>query len=273
VSGPSPSPGKRGFESDLELALRLADSADVITRGSFRSVTLAVETKADRTPVSEADRAVEARLRSVLAVERPGDCIVGEEYGDTGSGPRRWIVDPIDGTKNFVRNIPAWATLIALEVQGAVDVGVVSAPALGRRWWASRGAGAFVADLPGGAARRISVSAVSHLADAHVSGSALSSWQDWGGPECYVRLARSCYADRSFGDFWSHMLVAEGAVDIGIDPVASVWDLAALEVIVEEAGGTFTDLRGRRGASGGSAISTNGRLHKDALGALALGAL
>lgn len=272
MSGPSPSPAQPRAVSDLDLALRLADSADVITRAAFRSSALVVETKADRTPVSEADRAVEERLRSVLAVERPGDRVLGEEYGDTGTGPRRWIVDPIDGTKNFVRNIPAWATLIALEVQGAVTVGVVSAPALGRRWWASRGAGAFVADLPGGTPRRMSVSAVSRLADAHLSGSALSSWEGWGGPKGYVRLARSCYADRSFGDFWSHVLVAEGAVDIGIDPVASLWDLAALEVIVEEAGGTFTDLRGRNGAAGGSAMSTNGRLHNEALDALDLGA-
>ncbi len=256
--------------SDLELALRLADAADAITREAFRKSGLVVETKADRTPVSEADRAVEERLRSILAVERPGDRIVGEEYGDTGRGPRRWIVDPIDGTKNFVRSIPAWATLIALEAQGAVDVGVVSAPALGRRWWATRGAGAFVADLPAGPARRMGVSAVASLADAHLSGSALSSWEDWGGPASYVTLAQSCYADRSFGDFWSHMLVAEGAVDIGIDPVASLWDLAALQVIVEEAGGTFTDLLGRKGAGGGSAISTNGLLHRQALDALGL---
>lgn len=255
-------------QGDLELALRMADAADTITRRAFRSSDLVVETKADRTPVSEADRAVEAQLRSILEVDRPTDRVVGEEYGDTGSGPRRWIVDPIDGTKNFVRRIPAWATLIALEVEGSPKVGVVSAPALGRRWWAASGTGAFVADLAGGAKARMHVSSVGNLADAHISGSALSSWADWGGPHSYVTLAQRCYADRSFGDFWSHMLVAEGSLDIGIDPIASLWDLAALEVIVEEAGGTFTNLKGRRGADGGSAISTNGLLHQEALSVL-----
>lgn len=255
-------------EADLDLALRMADAADTITKRAFCKSDLVVETKADRTPVSEADRAVEAELRSILEVDRPGDRVVGEEYGDTGSGPRRWIVDPIDGTKNFVRRIPAWATLIALEVEGVIAVGVVSAPALGRRWWASRGSGAFVADLAGGGHARLHVSSVADLADAHLSGSALSSWADWGGPHGYVTLAQRCYADRSFGDFWSHMLVAEGAVDIGIDPIASLWDLAALEVIVEEAGGTFTNLEGRRGVDGGSAISTNGLLHNEALNVL-----
>ena len=254
--------------SDLGLALRMADAADEITLRAFRSADLIVETKADRTPVSEADRAVEAELRSILAVDSPGDRVVGEEYGDTGSGPRRWIVDPIDGTKNFVRRIAVWATLIALEVEGAVSVGVVSAPGLGRRWWAARGFGAFVTDTAGGAPSAIHVSSVANLADAHLSGSALSSWDGWGGPHGYVALAQRCYADRSFGDFWSHMLVAEGALDIGIDPVASLWDLAALEVIVLEAGGRFTNLAGSCGPDGGSAISTNGLLHDEALSVL-----
>ena len=254
--------------SDLDLALRMADAADEITRRAFRSADLVVETKADRTPVSEADRAVEAELRSILATDSPGDRVVGEEYGDTGSGPRRWIVDPIDGTKNFVRRIPVWATLIALEVEGTVSVGVVSAPALGRRWWAALGFGAYVTDLAGGAPEAMRVSSVASLADAHLSGSALSSWDDWGGPDGYVALAQGCYADRSFGDFWSHMLVAEGVLDIGIDPIASLWDLAALEVIVLEAGGSFTNLAGSRGPGGGSAISTNGLLHDEALSVL-----
>jgi histidinol-phosphatase len=247
---------------DLELALRLADLADTITTAAFPKPDLVVETKPDRTPVSEADRAVEEAVRRQLASERPGDRVVGEEFGDTGSGARRWIIDPIDGTKNFVRRIPVWATLLALEVDGVVQAGVVSAPALGRRWWAERGGGAW-ADH-GGQRRRISVSKVGSLADAHVSGASLSSWDDWGGPGVYLELAARCYADRSFGDFWSHMLVAEGACEIGLDPIVSLWDLAALQVIVEEAGGRFTTFGGEARADGGSAISSNGLVHEQA---------
>ena len=258
-----------GTASDLELARRLADRADRITTAAFRRSDLRVETKADRTPVSEADRAVEADPREVLAAERPADRVVGEEFGDTGDGPRRWIIDPIDGTKNFVRRIPVWATLLALEVDGTVTVGVVSAPALGRRWWAGRGEGAWAADLPGGRPAPIAVSGVSDLAHAHLSGNALSSWTERGGPQPYVDLALACYADRNLGDFWSHMLVAEGALDIGLDPVVSLWDLAALQVIVEEAGGRFTDFAGVARPDGGSAVSSNGILHDRALAVIA----
>lgn len=246
---------------DLELALGLADRADAITMAAFPRPDLVVETKPDRTPVSEADRSVEADIRAVLGAERAGDRVVGEEYGDTGHGPRRWIVDPIDGTKNFVRRIPVWATLLGLEVDGRMALGVVSAPALGRRWWAERDGGAWVDDGTG--ARPISVSKVARLADAHVSGASLQSWEDWGGPGVYLELARRCYADRSFGDFWSHMLVAEGVCDVGLDPIVSLWDLAALQVIVEEAGGRFTDFAGRAGPDGGSAISSNGLVHEE----------
>ena len=259
--------------TDLQLALDLADRADAITMAAFPRPDLVVETKADRTPVSEADRAVEEMVRKALAEARPDDRVVGEEFGDSwaegASGPdrkrasRRWIVDPIDGTKNFVRRIPVWATLIALETEGVMQVGVVSAPALGRRWWASRRAGAWVRE---GEAepRRIAVSKVSRLEDAHVSGASLSAWEDWGGAEVFVRLAERCYADRAFGDFWSHVLVAEGACDIGLDPIVSLWDLAPLQVIVEEAGGRFTSFGGEARADGGSAISSNGILHDEA---------
>ena len=252
-----------GLSPDLELALRMVDVADRITLAAFPRPDLVVETKPDRTPVSEADRAVEEAIRKELAAERPEDRVVGEEFGDTGSGPRRWIIDPIDGTKNFVRRIPVWATLLALEVDGVMQAGVVSAPALGRRWWAERGGGAWVDDRAGGT-RRISVSQIADLADAHVSGAALSSWDDWGGPGVYLELAGRCYADRSFGDFWSHMLVAEGVCDIGLDPIVSLWDLAPLQVIVEEAGGMFTTFGGEARADGGSAISSNGWLHEEA---------
>ncbi|HWE53946.1 MAG TPA: inositol monophosphatase family protein [Acidimicrobiales bacterium] len=250
------------MNADLGLALALADRADAITVAAFGKSDLIVETKADRTPVSEADRAVEEDVRRQLAVDRPGDRVVGEEFGDTGSGPRRWIIDPIDGTKNFVRRIPVWATLLALEVDGVITTGVVSAPALGRRWWASRGEGAWVD--AGSGPSRISVSRVADLADVHVSGASLGSWDDWGGPGVYLELAARCYADRSFGDFWSHVLVAEGVCDIGLDPIVSLWDLAPLQVIVEEAGGRFTDFGGQARADGGSAISSNGLVHEAA---------
>jgi histidinol-phosphatase len=258
----APGSGRPGVRSDLELALHLADRADEVTIAAFPRPDLVVETKPDRTPVSEADRAVEERIRGVLSGERPADRVVGEEFGDTGAGPRRWIIDPIDGTKNFVRRIPAWATLLALEVDGTMAAGVVSAPALGRRWWAARGEGAWVREGDG-APRRITVSRVEKLSDAHLSGAGLLDWDDWGGPGVYVDLAARCYAERSFGDFWSHMMVAEGACDIGLDPVVSLWDLAPLQVIVEEAGGRFTTFGGEARADGGSAISSNGLLHEE----------
>ena len=248
---------------DLELALSLADRADAITMRHFPRPDLKVDTKADRSPVTEADREVEEEIRRQLSIDRPGDRIVGEEFGDTGEGARRWIIDPIDGTKNFVRRIPVWATLLALDVDGVVEAGVVSAPALGRRWWAERGGGAWVAEN-GMAPRPLAVSGIGDLADAHVSGGALSSWDDWGGPGVYVDLALRCYADRGFGDFWSHMMVAEGVVEIGLDPIVSLWDLAPLQVIVEEAGGMFTSFGGEARPDRGSAISSNGLVHEAA---------
>jgi histidinol-phosphatase len=262
--------------ADLTLALRLADEADALTVAAFRSAGLVVDTKPDLTPVTDADRGVETALRTTIAAERPGDAVVGEEYGTTGTGSRRWILDPIDGTKNFVRGIPVWATLIALEVDGVLSVGAVSAPALGRRWWAGRGLGAFAGPCPssslGGVAGQVApirVSAVSSLADAQITGPGLESWDEHpGGPARLAALAAATWRDRGFGDFWSHMLVAEGACDIGLDPVASLWDLAALQVIVEEAGGRFTDMGGEARADGGSAISTNGLVHDAALAIL-----
>jgi histidinol-phosphatase len=243
---------------DLDLALELADLADRLTLAAFRRPDLAVERKPDLTPVTEADKGVETAIREVLAQRRPGDVVVGEEHGTTGTGNRRWILDPIDGTANFIRGVPVWATLIALEVDGQLTVGVASAPALGRRWWAARGEGAFA----GPPATPIRVSAIAELSDAHVS---LASLADWPTPSGVEELARRCWRDRGFGDFWSHMLVAEGACDVGLDPVVSLWDIAALLVIVEEAGGRLTDLGGDARADGGSAVSTNGLLHKEVL--------
>ena len=235
---------------DLALALAFADAADAISLGRFRASDLLVETKPDRTPVTEADRAVEEAIRERLAVERPGDGMLGEEFGVTGGGSRRWIVDPIDGTRNYSRGIPIWATLIALEEDGAIQLGVVSAPALGRRWWAERGAGAFVNGDP------IHVSRVAAVEDAVLC---FSLERPLPG------IAHRCWHPRAYGDFWAHMLVAEGAVDGAIDAIGvKVWDLAALQPIVEEAGGRFSDQDGIARVDGLSAISSNGLLH-DAL--------
>jgi histidinol-phosphatase len=231
------------MNDDLALALKLADAADGISLRGFQS-PFTVRTKADRTPVTEVDEAVERALREILERERPDDGIVGEEFG-ARRATRTWIIDPIDGTKNFIRGVPVFGTLIALEG----IVGVVSAPALHRRWWAARGAGAFC----NGAAIR--ASSVGQLSDAFIASIDAS----------YDALVRACGRARGFGDFWSHMLVAEGACDIGIDPVVSHWDMAAVQVIVEEAGGRFTDYAGRARADGGSGVSTNGILHEEVL--------
>jgi histidinol-phosphatase len=247
---------------DLALALRLADTADAITLGRFRAQDLAVSAKPDLTPVSDADLAVEQALRDLLAQERPDDAVLGEEHGATGSGPRQWVVDPIDGTKNFVRGAPVWASLIALLVDGRVEVGVVSAPALGRRWWAARGEGAFADGAP------IRVSSVASVADAFLSYSSLTGWEGQGRLDRVLQLSRDCWRTRAFGDFWSHVLVAEGTVDASFEPEVSLWDLAPLQVIVEEAGGRFTSLSGEARPDGGSVVCSNGLLHDAVLEAL-----
>lgn len=246
----------------LELALTLSHRADEISMSHFRSRKLVVERKPDRSEVTVADRATEQMIENVLRRELPEHGLLGEEFGTRGgSGPYRWIVDPIDGTANYVRGVPIWATLIALQYHDELVLGVVSAPALGMRWWASRGGGAF----RNGEA--IGVSAVRGLADAFVS----FSDGHWTDPDARARLGSvisECYRQRSIGDFWQHMLVAEGAIDIACEPIVSLWDLAAVQVIVEEAGGRFTDLLGNARADGGSALSTNGALHDLVLGRL-----
>jgi histidinol-phosphatase len=251
---------------DLTLALELADLADTITLGRFRADDLQVDTKPDLTPVSEADRAVEQAFRELLATARPDDSMFGEEYGgDSGSSAgRRWIVDPIDGTKGYVRGMPVWATLLALEQNGEMVLGVVSAPALGRRWWAARGAGAFTRDGVDEDVRRLRVSGVRELADAQLCWGGLEEWRESGRLEALLALGAMCWRTRGYGDFWQYMLVAEGAAEIATDPSVSVWDLAAPMVIVQQAGGRFTDLAGAETAAGGSGIATNGLVHEAA---------
>ncbi|MFN8222927.1 MAG: inositol monophosphatase family protein [Gaiellales bacterium] len=240
---------------DLLLALKLADAADAISLGRFRARDLVVETKPDATPVTEADHAVERAIRELLEQERPDDVILGEEEGASGDGERRWIVDPIDGTRNYSRGVPIWATLIALEIEGTVEVGVVSAPALARRWWAERGGGAW-AD-----GDRVHVSAIRRVEDAVLS---------FALEQPIPSLAAQAWHARGYGDFWSHMLVAEGAIDGAIDAIGvKAWDLAAIQPIVEEAGGRFSDFSGEARIDGQSAISSNGHLHGVLLEAVA----
>jgi histidinol-phosphatase len=251
------------WADDLALAHALADAADALSTARFLATDLLVETKPDLTPVTDADRAIEDAVRRTLSTERPDDAVVGEETGTTGNASRTWIVDPIDGTKNFVRGVPVWATLIALRVGGTVVVGVVSAPALGRRWWAARDDGAWTTGPAG--ARRLGVSRVGNIEDAFVSYSSLGGWDTQGRLAGLLTLSDQVWRTRAFGDFWSHMLVAEGAVDVSCEPEVSVWDLAALQPIVEEAGGRFSDLSGLARPDGGSVVCSNGLLHDEVL--------
>src|ERR1700758_1160487 len=246
---------------DLALALMLADHADTLTRARFGALDLRIETKPDLTPVTDADRAVETELRDVLGRERIHDGIVGEEFGGTATfSGRQWIIDPIDGTKNFVRGVPVWASLIALLEDGVPFVGVVSAPALRRRWWAARGQGAFAA-VDGASPRRLSVSSVARLRSGSLSFSSLSGWAQRGLRDRFIALTDAVWRVRAYGDFFSYCLVAEGAVDVAAEPEVSVWDLAPLDILVREAGGIFTGLDGVAGPHGGTAVATNGKLH------------
>lgn len=247
---------------DLSLALSLADAADALALPRFEAHDFAVESKPDLTPVTEVDRAVEQLVSERLATERPDDALLGEEFGSRGGeAGRRWIIDPIDGTKNFVRGVPVWATLIGLYDGDRSLVGVVSAPALGLRWWASAGAGAF-RSVRGGEAQRLAVSQVRDLADASVSYSSLSGWQERGMRDRLLGLFDRVWRTRAYGDFWSYMMVAEGVVDIAAEPELELYDMAALVPIVQEAGGTFTGLDGTPGPFGPDAIASNGPLHE-----------
>jgi histidinol-phosphatase len=251
------------LDDDLALALALADDADELTMKRFRASDLAVETKPDLTPVTEADRAVEQRLRERLAAERPGDAVIGEEYGESaGSGSRRWILDPIDGTKSYVRGMATWSTLIALRDGGETVLGVVSMPAIGQRWWARRGGGAFAGGRP------VHVSRVRALADAQMAWGGIEDWDAVGRTDALLTLARACWRTRGIGDAWQYMLVAEGAAEIAADPEAKLWDLAPMQVIVEEAGGRFSDFSGVARPDGGSGLATNGQLHDEVLAIL-----
>ncbi|HRV67959.1 MAG TPA: histidinol-phosphatase [Marmoricola sp.] len=252
------------YTDDLRLAHVLADDADSLSQSRFRALDLHVMSKPDLTPVTDADRSVEEGIRRTLAKTRPRDSVLGEEEGVTGHSQRQWVIDPIDGTKNYVRGVPVWATLISLMVDDEVVVGVVSAPQLNRRWWAMKGGGAFTGKslLRSTACQ---VSDVSRIEDASLSYSSLDGWEERGQLEDFLALSRLVWRTRAYGDFWSYMLLAEGTVDIATEPSLELYDMAALDVIVREAGGVFTSLEGRPGPFGGNVLATNGRLHDQAL--------
>jgi histidinol-phosphatase len=247
-------------QDDLDLALRLADRADAITMKHFRSPDLLVEVKPDASPVTDVDRLVEQELRAEIARQRSSDVVLGEELG-SDQGVRRWILDPIDGTKNYIRGIPIWASLIALEIESQVQIGVVSAPALGRRWWAARGEGAYANGEP------IAVSAVSSFDEAVVLYTSMPSLERAGYSAQFLSLASQCWSARGFGDFWAHVLVAEGAADIAVHAELAIWDIAAPAVVLEEAGGRITRL-GEDGSPSLLHISTNGLLHESVVHSL-----
>ncbi len=256
------------YDDDLRLAHVIADQVDAFTMSRFKAIDLRVETKEDDSPVSDADRTAEEIIRANLARARGRDAVVGEEFGGVDHGARRWIVDPIDGTRNFVRGVPVWATLIALADGTDTVVGLVSAPALGRRWWAAKGSGAWTGKSLA-AASRMAVSTVSHWPDASFSYSSLFGWEQQGRLDAVLDVMRTAARTRAFGDFWSYMLVAEGAVDAAAEPELAVHDMAALVPIVTEAGGRFTSLDGGDGPWGGSGVATNGLLHDGLLRRLA----
>ena len=253
-----------GYDDDLRLAHVIADQVDGMTMSRFKSQDLRVETKPDLTPVTDADKTAEEIVRGQLSRARPRDAVHGEEMGDTGHGPRRWVIDPIDGTKNFVRGVPVWATLIGLLDGDQVVLGLVSAPALGRRWWAAQGSGAWTGKSLA-AASQLHVSGVDRLEDASLSYSSLGGWEERGQLDAFLDLSRRTWRTRAYGDFWSHVLVAEGAVDLSAEPELALHDMAALVPIVTEAGGMFTSIRGVPGPFGGSALVSNGKLHQAAL--------
>ncbi|TMF17445.1 MAG: histidinol-phosphatase [Chloroflexi bacterium] len=249
---------------DLELSLHLADLADSLTMQRFGAADLRIDTKSDSSPVTDADVRVEEMLREALKRERPGHGVAGEELGDTGDGEWRWYVDPIDGTKNYVRGVPVWATLIALRHEAEPVCAVVSAPALHRRWWAEQRGGTHTSHRAA-----VHVSQVRALDSAHLSCTDPRDFAVRGHAAGYLELSARCRQVRAFGDFWSHMLVAEGAIDIGIEPVVAPWDIAAVQLIVEEAGGRFSDFQGRRRIDSGNVLTTNSLLHDEVTAMLA----
>lgn len=249
------------FDQDLALALELADAADAISLPRFRALDLNIETKPDMSPVTDADKSVEQALITQLSLKRPGDAIIGEEFGSSGQSTRKWIIDPIDGTANFVRGVPVWATLIALSIDDKPTVSVVSAPALGARWWAAPGTGAHTKSVTGGE-RKLVVSKVSKLENCSLSYNNLQLWQSSNYLPKLLKLSGAVWRTRAYGDFWSYMLLAEGSVDVVAEHDLKIYDIAALVPIIEQAGGTLTDFAGGFSDSTSSVLATNKLLHQ-----------
>lgn len=252
---------------ELDLALQLTDRADAVTLSYFDQRNFITTRKKDNTEVTQADQETETLLTEALIRERPGHGIFGEEHGAQGNSSSEWtwIIDPIDGTSNFARGVPVWATLISLvHIDRGPVLGVVSAPALSRRWWAAHDLGAFANG------RHITVSDITDITAAQLSLTFNDEWERAGLTMALVELQRRAYRTRGFGDFWQHMLVAEGAIDIAVDAIGlAPYDNAAVQIIVEEAGGRHTDRFGRRDFRQNSAISSNGHLHDAVIEALA----
>ena len=257
-------PFEGDLAADLDLALRLADAADAVAMSRFDAADLDVQTKSDASPVTEADLATERAIRGILASERPADGVLGEEFGTSGTTSRQWIIDPIDGTANYLKGIPMWTSLIALAVDGVPRVGVASQPALGRRWWAATGLGAWT-NVPGGDPKRLAVSSVATVADSSVSFQSLAQWDEVGRSDDLLRLSRAVWRDRGYGDTWPYMLLAEGRLEFVAEFGVKEYDIAALVPIITEAGGRFTDIDGADSIASRSSLATNGLLHDDFL--------
>lgn len=256
------------YKADLDLAIELANAADEISLARFRALDLHVESKPDRSPVTDADKSVEQAIKKILAEKAPNDALIGEEYGTTGTASRTWIIDPIDGTANYLRGVPVWATLIALAIDGKPTVSVVSAPAFGRRWWAAPGIGAFTSEIDG-TVRPLKVSAISDLEHASLSYNNLQLWDQSGKLNELTQFSRKIWRTRAYGDFWSYMLLAEGSVDIVAEHDLKIYDIAALVPIVEMSGGEFSALDGPLTAETSSVLATNGKLHSAVAAAFA----
>ena len=246
---------------DLDLALQLANAADEISLARFKSIDLMVESKPDRTPVTDADRSVEQKLREIIALNRPADAVIGEEFENTATADRVWIIDPIDGTANYLRGLPIWASLIALRENGVITTSVVSAPALGRRWWAKLGNGAFTKEMDG-KVRSIGVSKVADLADSSISYNSMQQWDDSGMLNQLISLSRRVWRTRAYGDFLSYMYLAEGSLDMVSEHDLKIHDIAALVPIILEAGGMITDLEGELTEASSSILASNSLLHR-----------
>ncbi|WP_404433495.1 histidinol phosphatase [Microbacterium lacus] len=257
-------PFEGDLSADLALALRLADAADAASMSRFDAPDLDVQTKADASHVTEADLATERAIRAMLEAERPGDGVFGEEFGVTGDSARQWIIDPIDGTANYLKGIPMWTVLIALSIDGVPRIGVASQPALGRRWWAASGLGAWT-NNPDGSPRRVSVSGIDSIAESSASFQSVSQWDDTGHLDALMRLSRAVWRDRGYGDTWPYMLLAEGRLEFVAEFGVKEYDVAALVPIVTEAGGKFTDFDGADSIASRSALATNRVLHDDFL--------